>query len=73
MRFCSGRFRNLTLSSFSWYFCQAVCLGDFTLWCSYLKVSLQIDQLLEYKHQNYQVASQDRPVGTTFVFFFIHS
>ena len=70
MRLCYGRFRNLTVSSFRWYFNRASCLGNLTLWSSYLKVSLQIDQLLKYKHQNYQTASQDRLVATTFVFLF---
>lgn len=68
MTFCYGRFRNLNVSSFWWHFSRAVCLEDLVLWCSYIKVSLQIDQLLKYKHQNYQTASQDPSVVTTFVF-----
>lgn len=68
MTFCYGRFRNPNVSSFWWHFSRAVCLEDLVLWCSYIKVSLQIDQLLKYKHQNYQTASQDPSVATTFVF-----
>lgn len=76
MTFCYGRFRNPNVSSFWWHFSRAVCLEDLVLWCSYIKVSLQIDQLLKYKHQNYQTASQDPSVATTFVFslfFFLPS